>query len=127
MTIFTNSDATGNNIMASADGVFHRAMLGRMDARVLEVQGDYSMHTKAILIDDHIGVYGSFNVDPRSAYIDTELMLAVDSPELTALLEAYMDTLLAQSAPVNAAAEESYPPVEKKQASFGKMAAIYLL
>ena len=85
------------------------------------------MHTKAILIDDHIGVYGSFNVDPRSAYIDTELMLAVDSPELTALLEAYMDTLLAQSAPVNAAAEESYPPVEKKQASFGKMAVIYLL
>ena len=127
MTIFTNSAATGNNIMASADGVFHRVMLGRMDARVLEVQGDYSMHTKAILIDDHIGVYGSFNVDPRSAYIDTELMLAVDSPELTALLEAYMDTLLAQSAPVNAAAAESYPPVDKKPASFSKMAVIYLL
>ena len=27
----------------------------------------------------------------------------------------------------NAAAAESYPPVEKKQASFGKMAVIYLL
>lgn len=127
MTIFTNSAATGNNIMASADGVFHRAMLGRMDAQVLEVHGDYSMHTKAILMDGHIGVYGSFNVDPRSAYIDTELMLAVDSPELTALLETYMDTLLAQSVPVNAAAAAVYPPAETKQASFGKMAAIYLL
>ena len=127
MLLFTNSAATGNNIMASADGVFHRAMLGRMDAQVLEVYGDYSMHTKAILIDESIGVYGSFNVDPRSAYIDTELMLAVDSPELTALLEASMDDLLKLSQPVNAAAQAAYPPVEQKRAPFGKLAAIYLL
>lgn len=85
------------------------------------------MHTKAILIDESIGVYGSFNVDPRSAYIDTELMLAVDSPELTALLEASMDDLLKLSQPVNAAAQAAYPPVEQKRAPFGKLAAIYLL
>lgn len=127
MVLLTNSAATGNNIMASADGVFHRAMMNRLDAQALELQGDYSMHTKSILIDGEIGVFGSFNVDPRSAYIDTELMLAVYSQPLAQLLEDNMNTLLAQSAPVNDQAAALWPDVPHKEASWSKLAAIYLL
>lgn len=127
MVLLTNSAATGNNIMASADGVFHRAMMNSLDAQALELQGDYSMHTKSILIDRNISVFGSFNVDPRSAYIDTELMLAVYSPELAQLLEENMNTLLAQAAPVNDQAAAVWPEVTRKEGDFAKMAAIYLL
>lgn len=127
MTLMTNSAATGNNIIASADGVFHRAMMNRLDAKALEVQGDYSMHTKSILVDDNLSVFGSFNVDPRSAYIDTEIMLAVYSEPLADLLEENMRALLVQSAPVNAQAAESWPMVEKKDGGFMKSAIIYLL
>lgn len=127
MVLLTNSAATGNNIMASADGVFHRAMMNSLDAQALELQGDYSMHTKSILIDRNISVFGSFNVDPRSAYIDTEMMLAVYSPELAQLLEENMNTLLAQAAPVNDQAAAVWPEVVRKEGDFAKMAAIYLL
>lgn len=127
VVLLTNSAATGNNIMASADGVFHRSMMNRLDAQALEVYGDYSMHTKSILIDGDISVFGSFNVDPRSAYIDTELMLAVYSPELAALLEDNMNALLSQAAPVNAQAAAAWPDVARREGGFTKMAAIYLL
>ena len=40
---------------------------------------------------------GSFNWDMRSAYLDTELMLVVASPELNQSLRAYTQSLLAES------------------------------
>ncbi len=44
--------------------------------------GEHSSHTKALLIDDEMNLVGSYNMDMRSTYQDTELMLAVDSKEL---------------------------------------------
>jgi phosphatidylserine/phosphatidylglycerophosphate/cardiolipin synthase-like enzyme len=35
-----------------------------------------------VLIDDSISIVGSFNVDMRSCYLDTELMLVIDCKEL---------------------------------------------
>lgn len=37
-----------------------------------------SLHTKTILVDDHISMIGSYNLDLRSTYLDTELMLVID-------------------------------------------------
>ena len=54
------------------------------------------MHTKTILIDDRLSVIGSFNWDMRSAYLDTEMMLLVDCPELNAALREEADTMLRQ-------------------------------
>ena len=127
VTLITNSAASGNNIIASADGVFHRGMTNRLDALVLEQQTDYSMHTKSVLIDDELSIFGSFNVDPRSAYIDMELMLAVYSRPLAAQLEGHMEALAAQSSPVSAQAQAVYPAVAAQPLPFLKAAAIYLL
>ncbi len=38
------------------------------------------------MIDDHIAVVGSFNLDMRSVYLDTELMLVIDSKEVAGML-----------------------------------------
>ena len=54
------------------------------------------MHTKTILIDDRFSIIGSFNWDMRSAYLDTELMLLVDCPELNAALRAETDEMVRQ-------------------------------
>jgi putative cardiolipin synthase len=41
-----------------------------------------TLHTKAFVVDrEHLFV-GSFNLDPRSAYLNTELGVIIDSPEL---------------------------------------------
>ena len=40
------------------------------------------LHTKAIVIDRRISFVGSLNLDPRSIYLNTEMGLIVDDPEL---------------------------------------------
>ena len=43
-----------------------------------------SLHTKAFTVDDHIGFVGSFNFDPRSASLNTEMGILFVEPELVA-------------------------------------------
>jgi len=45
-----------------------------------------SLHTKAVLIDGRRGFVGSFNLDPRSANLNTEMGVLFDDPELGAAL-----------------------------------------
>lgn len=45
-----------------------------------------SLHTKAFLVDDRRGFVGSFNLDPRSAYLNTEMGVLFDDPLLGAQL-----------------------------------------
>ncbi len=37
------------------------------------------MHGKTVLIDDNISIIGSYNLDMRSTYMDTETMLVIHS------------------------------------------------
>jgi cardiolipin synthase C len=49
-----------------------------------------ALHGKAAVLDREIVVLGSFNLDPRSRYLDTEVVFVVYSEELAAqLLEAF--------------------------------------
>ena len=98
-----------------------------MNAIVLEQQTEYSMHTKSVLIDDNLSIFGSFNVDPRSAYIDTELMLAVYSEPLSAELEGCMNALAQRSKPLRPQAKAAYPAIPSQTIPFFKAIAIYLL
>jgi putative cardiolipin synthase len=43
-----------------------------------------SLHTKAMIIDKRWVYVGSMNLDPRSAFLNTEMGVLVDSPELAA-------------------------------------------
>lgn len=45
-----------------------------------------SLHTKAYLVDDRLGYVGSFNMDPRSATLNTEMGVFFDDPGLAAEL-----------------------------------------
>ncbi|NYZ63166.1 phospholipase D family protein [Luteimonas deserti] len=50
-----------------------------------------SLHTKAVLIDGSRGFVGSFNLDPRSANLNTEMGVLFDDPALGAeLLAEYL-------------------------------------
>ena len=56
------------------------------------VRGRIFLSWKSILIDDNISVIGSFNVDMRSVYLDTELMLVIDSREINSQLNEAMES-----------------------------------
>ncbi|NLA68342.1 MAG: phospholipase D family protein [Gammaproteobacteria bacterium] len=47
-----------------------------------------SLHTKAFLVDGHRGFIGSYNLDPRSAWLNTEMGVFFDDPGLAADLRA---------------------------------------
>lgn len=50
-----------------------------------------SLHTKAYVIDDRHGFVGSFNLDPRSADLNTEMGVFFDDPDLArAVRDEYM-------------------------------------
>jgi putative cardiolipin synthase len=51
-----------------------------------------ALHTKAMAFDREAVFIGSFNLDPRSAVINTEAGLYIESPELAEKLTAYMAT-----------------------------------
>lgn len=47
-----------------------------------------SLHTKAFVVDDARGFVGSFNLDPRSANLNTEMGVLFDDPALAAAVRA---------------------------------------
>lgn len=57
-----------------------------------------SLHAKAYIVDREYAVIGSFNFDPRSAYLNTELGLFIHSPELAQQLHALFDESTAPQA-----------------------------
>ena len=54
-----------------------------------------SLHTKAYLVDGQRGFVGSFNLDPRSANLNTEMGVFFDDPALGQRLRAEFDQLAA--------------------------------
>jgi putative cardiolipin synthase len=50
-----------------------------------------SLHTKASVVDRELVAIGSFNVDPRSIALNTEIVILVESPALAAQVLAYME------------------------------------
>lgn len=57
---------------------------------VAEDAATATLHTKAFLVDDRELFIGSFNFDPRSAYINTELGVIIRSPEIAAAMGEFI-------------------------------------
>jgi len=74
------ASAAGDN--GGGDGAGARAPAGRGGS------SGASLHTKAFLVDDSHGFIGSYNLDPRSAYLNTEMGVFFDHAGLAAELRA---------------------------------------
>lgn len=88
--VMTNSIANNGNPFGAADYAKNRDKIADTGIDIWEYEGGYSYHGKSILIDDDLSVVGSFNMDMRSVYLDTELMLVIRSKEVNAQLEEGM-------------------------------------
>jgi putative cardiolipin synthase len=106
--VLTNSLATNDvNAVHAAYAKYRKRMLSygveiyelRPDAGarpprwwLLAGRSTSSLHTKALVADREKVVIGSFNLDPRSASINTEVVVLIDSAEFAAQVLAYMET-----------------------------------
>ena len=90
VTMMINSVENGDNFFASSDYPRHKKAFIGTGMEILEYDGGLSYHGKSLLIDHELCAVGSYNFDLRSTYMDTELMLVIQSEELTGQLLGYM-------------------------------------
>ena len=91
--ILLNSVENGDNFVASSDYLRHKDEVVATGIQLYEYDGGTSNHGKSVLIDQDLSVVGSYNLDLRSTYLDTELMLVVQSEELNQELEGYLTAM----------------------------------
>lgn len=110
--ILTNSLAATDVAAVHAGYAKHRIELLRAGVQIYELRpaagqqrgsgfggsSASSLHAKTFALDDSRLFVGSFNFDPRSAYLNTELGLIIDSPELARQLGDVFDRAVPQLA-----------------------------
>lgn len=84
VSIILNAVEKGSNPWGCTDYLNQKQKILDTGANVYELMNIYAVHTKAVLMDDNLSIIGSYNLDMRSTYLDTELMLVIDSEELNA-------------------------------------------
>lgn len=110
--ILTNSLAATDNIEAFSGYQKDRKKLLEMGIRIFEFRPDaavryrimtgdlqetldhkpiFGHHAKSMVIDDSITVIGTFNLDPRSANLNTECIVVIHSAEVAANVLAGME------------------------------------
>lgn len=97
ITILTNSIASTENVMAYSGHIKHINGMSKKGVNVWEYQGSDSIHAKTFIFDHRICAIGAFNLDPRSAFLNTESMVVIDSVEFTESLEKEMNQYFKKS------------------------------
>ena len=83
LQIVLNAVEKGSNPWGCTDCLNQKKKILETGVDVYELMNDYPVHTKAVLINDRLSVVGSYNLDMQSTYLDTELMLVIDSEKLS--------------------------------------------
>jgi putative cardiolipin synthase len=109
--VLTNSAATNDELSAYAAYAKYRKDLLRCGVSLYELREDAGfirrqwtwlegrstalLHTKAVVFDSREVLIGSFNLDPRSKNLNTELAVLVDSPQLAQKVTAFIHSGMA--------------------------------
>lgn len=118
--ILTNGLGATDNLWPQAGYVGHKKDLVRSGVELWEYQGPECLHAKAAVIDGETVIVGSYNLDPRSESLNTELALVVRHRPLATEMRALMDGHLKKSARIDArgfpeGATETYPEVAQRK------------
>jgi len=86
--ILTNSLETNNQLWAHAAYADQRRWLRRHGIELHELKGGHHLHAKAAVIDGATAIVGSYNFDPLSEKINSEVAVVVHDPGVSAGLAA---------------------------------------
>ncbi len=110
--ILTNSLSSTDNLEAFSGYQRDRAALLKTGVKIYEFRPDaaermqmmtgalaptldrapiFGLHAKSMVIDEEIAVIGTFNLDPRSANLNTECLTVIRSPEIARSVLAGME------------------------------------
>lgn len=97
VNMILNSPDTSANPWGGSCLLFKRPFRNNKGINLFEYYGKHASHTKTVLVDDSLSLVGSFNMDMRSTYLDTELIMAVKSPELNRALKKEAESRMKNS------------------------------
>lgn len=89
--VLTNAVESGANSFGCSDYLNQSGRIRKNGMEVCECMAPHSLHAKAFLAGDALTIVGSCNLDIRSTYLDTELMLAVRSKEFNAKIRENLE------------------------------------
>ena len=84
--VLTNSLAVTDTLLTHAGYAMRRKRLARRGVELWEYAGPECLHSKTGVFDDHTVVIGSFNLDPRSEHLNSEVAVVIR--DATAAAEA---------------------------------------
>lgn len=95
--VITNAVEGGANPFGCTDYLNQKEKVRETGLHIYECLGPQALHTKTFLAGDSISFVGSCNLDMRSVYLDTEMMLRIDSPALNAAIREQAEGLKSMS------------------------------
>lgn len=84
--IITNSLRSTDNLFAQAGYRQVKPLLIKLGIEVYEYEGPDTIHAKTAVVDNEIAMIGTYNIDPRSAYINREIAIFVKNEEQTGFI-----------------------------------------
>lgn len=98
--LLTNHPASpsNTNIFAVSGYLNNLPVTAASVHKLYEHYGNGSLHAKSFVFDRTLSLVGSFNLDARSAFLSTESMIVVHSPEFAQILEDQIGQIIAASA-----------------------------
>ena len=107
LKIILNAVEKGSNPWGCTDYLNQKKKIRKTGADVYELMNEVPVHTKAVLLDDRLSIVGSYNLDMRSTYLDTELMLVIDSAELNQQIQSTENIYMEKSKEVLSNGQET--------------------
>ncbi|MCR6105939.1 phospholipase D family protein [Salipaludibacillus agaradhaerens] len=125
LDVLTNSKKVTPNLLAYSGYERYRENLAENGVDLYEYAGQGSIHGKTFIIDSYYSVIGSFNVDPRSAFLNTETVIVLEGEEFASALEGHITNLQADTHLVT---KDNIQEIDENEGvSFFKRAVLRLL
>jgi phosphatidylserine/phosphatidylglycerophosphate/cardiolipin synthase-like enzyme len=81
------------------------------------------LHTKSVMVDRQVALFGSVNLDVRSFWLDFEVTLGVYDPDFAERLLALQDKYIEDSAPVDRQTWQQRPGKERFFENLARLAS----
>ena len=124
VTFVTNSSKSTVNVVAQAGYQRYRKRMLDAGAVFIESTGTYMLHAKSLVTRSKdgscIGGIGSFNIDPRSGYLNTETYVVIRNCEFADELEGYIRSYAVDGIVLTSREDLKKLKPMKKEVPFGK-------
>lgn len=88
VTVLTSSVKSNDGFLPAGGYLRYRDELAATGVTIYEYQGPEALHAKSAVVDQAIAIISSFNLDPRSAYLNSETATISHDPRFARQLHA---------------------------------------